>query len=58
MIFTIIVPVYNEEKTLLNVLNDLNKLTFKNYKKEIIIIDDGSTDNTKTILQKNAIRLN
>ena len=55
MIFTIIVPVYNEEKTLLNVLNDLNKLTFKNYKKEIIIIDDGSTDNTKTILQKNAI---
>ena len=53
MIFTIIVPVYNEEKTLLIVLKQLDVLKFKNYKKEIIIVDDGSTDDTKKILQEN-----
>ena len=53
MIFTIIVPVFNEEETLLNVLKQLDILKFKNYKKEIIIVDDGSTDNTKKILQEN-----
>jgi glycosyltransferase involved in cell wall biosynthesis len=53
MIFTIIVPVYNEEETLLNALKQLDILKFQNYKKEIIIVDDGSTDDTKKILQEN-----
>ena len=53
MIFTIIVPVYNEEKTLLNVLNNLSNLKFKSFKKELIIVDDGSTDETKKILNDN-----
>ena len=53
MIFTIIVPVYNEEKTLLSVLKNLNNLKFKNFKKEVILVDDGSTDGTKKILQEN-----
>ena len=53
MIFTIIVPVYNEEKTLLNVLNNLSNLKFKSFKKELIIVDDGSTDQTKKILNDN-----
>ena len=53
MIFSIIVPVYNEEKTLLNVLNNLKNLKFKNFEKELIIVDDGSTDGTKKILNDN-----
>jgi glycosyltransferase involved in cell wall biosynthesis len=53
MIFSIIVPVYNEEKTILKILEKLEKLKFSKFEKEIIVIDDGSTDNTKNILDKN-----
>ena len=52
-IFSIIVPVFNEEKTILEILKNLKDLNFTNYKKEIIIVDDGSTDNTKRILNQN-----
>ena len=52
-IFSIIVPVFNEEKTILEILKNLKELNFTNYKKEIIIVDDGSTDNTKRILNEN-----
>ncbi len=50
MKISIIVPSYNEEKTLQIIINKLLKLRIK-AKKEIIIVDDGSTDNTKKILQ-------
>ena len=52
-IFSIIVPVFNEEKTILEILKNLKDLNFTNFKKEIIIVDDGSTDNTKRILNEN-----
>jgi glycosyltransferase involved in cell wall biosynthesis len=52
-IFSIIVPVFNEEKTILEILKNLKNLNFSNFKKEIIIVDDGSTDNTKKILNEN-----
>ena len=53
MIFSIIIPVYNEEKTILKVLNILNNLEFSKFQKEIIVVDDGSTDGTRNLLNEN-----
>ena len=48
---SIIIPVYNEKKTIEKLLNKIYKL--KNLNKEIIVINDASTDGTKEVLQKN-----
>ena len=50
MKISIIIPVYNEEKTILKVLQELSNIKFKNFIKEVIVINDGSTDRTKEIL--------
>ena len=49
MKFVILIPVYNEEKTLTNTIKSLKSLNY-NY----IIIDDGSTDNTWNIIRDEA----
>lgn len=41
---SILIPCYNESLTLLNCVNSIIKQNYKNF--EILIIDDGSTDNT------------
>ncbi|MGE5498987.1 MAG: glycosyltransferase [Syntrophothermus sp.] len=46
---SIIVPVYNEGKVLEASINSLLQLDYPNY--EIIIVNDGSTDNTKEVGQ-------
>lgn len=43
----VIIPTYNNEKTLLSVIEDV-----KNYCNDIIVFNDGSTDNTPHILQQ------
>lgn len=48
---SIIIPVYNEEKTILEVLQVLEKVKIT-LKKEIIIVNDGSTDNSEKIIKK------
>ena len=48
---SIIIPVYNEKHTIQKLLNKIYKL--KNLNKEIIVINDASTDGTKHILKKN-----
>jgi len=49
---SLIIPVYNEEKTLLDVLKKI-KILEKACELEIIIINDGSKDNSKKILDDN-----
>lgn len=48
MILSIIIPVYNEKDTILHILQ---KVLSVNIEKEIIIVDDGSTDGTREILK-------
>ena len=50
---SIIIPVYNEENTILSILNALSEVTLiGDFKKEIIMVDDCSTDNSKSIMAK------
>ena len=52
MYLTVLVPVFNEEKTLLEILKRTNKLE-KYCQLEIIVINDGSFDDSKNILDRN-----
>lgn len=47
MKLSIIIPVYNEEKTIEYVLKLVTQLKINSIQKEIIVVDDGSTDNSK-----------
>ncbi|MGM0883313.1 MAG: glycosyltransferase family 2 protein [Bacillota bacterium] len=47
---TIIIPVYNRENNITLALNSLLKQTYKNF--EVIIIDDGSTDNSHETIKR------
>src|SRR5688572_8887700 len=46
---SIIIPTYNEESVLKKCLESLSLQTYKSF--EIIIVDDGSSDNTKNIVE-------
>lgn len=54
LLITIVVPVYNEEKNIPLLYSELKKqiIKLKNYKFEIIFIDDGSNDNSLGKLEK------
>lgn len=48
-----VIPVYNEESVISDFITALNKALIKlNYAYEIVIIDDGSQDNTGAIIQQ------
>jgi len=51
---SILIPVYNEEKTLLNILERINESKIENFDFETIIINDGSDDNTFNIIKENS----
>ena len=53
MYLSVIVPAYNEEATLYkNILGFNEYLSKQNYDYEIIVVNDGSKDNTKNIAEK------
>ena len=47
---SIIIPVYNAEKTIEKCVSSILKQTYKNY--EVLLIDDGSSDNSLDVIQK------
>ncbi len=47
--FCILIPVFDEEKNLKRLLNEIGNYANKN---NIIVVDDGSTDNSKKIAEK------
>lgn len=49
---SIIIPVYNEEKTIAEVIRTVQKANTGRLKKQIIVIDDGSTDKTAAAVKK------
>ena len=53
MQISIIIPAFNEENTIIEILERVNNQNSKNYELEIIVIDDSSTDTTKELLDNN-----
>lgn len=47
---SIVIPVYNEEKTIQEVLKAIQGVKLPGWEKEIIVVDDGSRDGTQKIL--------
>ena len=51
MKISVIIPCYNEEHTILKVIKSVHE-SLNRYEYEIILVDDGSTDNTKVLLEE------
>ncbi|MBI2101426.1 glycosyltransferase family 2 protein [Candidatus Woesearchaeota archaeon] len=49
---SVIVPVYNEERTIARVIEEAKNTEIKGMAKEIIAVDDFSTDNTREMLRR------
>ena len=52
---SVIVPLYNEEKTIVNILSKIQDEIIKldKFNFEIIVVNDGSNDNSKKLLEEN-----
>lgn len=50
MKFSIVIPTFNRSKFISQIITDVINQTYTNW--ELIIIDDGSTDNTKEVISK------
>jgi poly-beta-1,6-N-acetyl-D-glucosamine synthase len=48
--FSIIIPAYNEDSIIELIVENLKDLNYPNY--EVIVVNDGSTDNTKEIINQ------
>jgi dolichol-phosphate mannosyltransferase len=55
MMLSIVIPVYNEEKTIFEILYKISKQ--ENINKEVILVDDGSNDNSRNIISNNCKHL-
>lgn len=51
MKLSIIIPIYNEKDTILEILNRVKMANVGDLEKEIILVDDGSIDGTRDVLK-------
>ena len=51
MKLSIIIPCFNEELTIKNIVSKIKNMNIDNIEKEIIIVNDGSTDNSYNIIK-------
>ncbi|MGD9146955.1 MAG: glycosyltransferase family 2 protein [Anaerolineae bacterium] len=54
MKLSIIMPVYNERETLSEILSQVRAVELPDVEKEILVVDDGSTDGSREILDQEA----
>jgi glycosyltransferase involved in cell wall biosynthesis len=52
MKLSVVIPVYNEKDTLEKILQMVRDVVLDGYEKEIVLIDDGSTDGSREILNR------
>jgi glycosyltransferase involved in cell wall biosynthesis len=55
MKLSIIMPVYNERDTLSEILSQVRAVELPEVEKEILLVDDGSTDGSREILAEEAV---
>ena len=53
MKLSIIIPVYNEEKTIIDILKKIKNNSSDKFEHEVIVIEDGSTDQSRKLLENN-----
>jgi glycosyltransferase involved in cell wall biosynthesis len=53
MVLSVLIPIYNEKNTILEILKRIDAVDLGGifFKKEIILVDDGSSDGTREILK-------
>lgn len=51
-VLSIIIPAFNEEKTIEDIITRVKNIDLRGIEKEIIVVNDGSTDKTQDILNK------
>ena len=50
--FSLVLPCYNEEKNIAFICDEFLNLPLKNYKAELVLVDNGSYDDTKNEINK------
>ena len=53
LLISILIPSFNEEETILKVLNRISETMDSSVNYEVVVINDGSTDNTLNLLEQN-----
>jgi dolichol-phosphate mannosyltransferase len=57
MRLSIIIPVFNEQSTIVEVIKRVEKENLENIEKEVIVINDGSTDTTVSKVEKTKFKI-
>ncbi|MBU1063374.1 glycosyltransferase, partial [bacterium] len=51
-LFSIIVPIYNRSDEIVDLIRSFNAQTFSRVRFEVLLVDDGSTDNTAVVVDE------